>query len=153
TRRSQAAQAAPESVNALQDGAYARRAAAPVTPWTPKVTDTWQWQLTGTIDTKYNVNVYDIDLFDAPDSVIATLHNAGRHVVCYFSAGSAENWRPDYSKFKSSDLGNPLDGWAGEKWVDTRSANVRSIMAARLDLAKTRGCDGVEPDNVDGYQN
>src|SRR5205085_1877395 len=40
---------------------------------------------------------------------------------------------------------------AGEKWVDTRSANVRSIMAARLDLAKTRGCDGVEPDNVDAW--
>jgi hypothetical protein len=26
-------------------------------------------------------------------------------------------------------------------------------MAARLDLAATRGCDGVEPDNVDGYSN
>ena len=153
TLRSQNAQAAPEAVAALQDGAYAAAAAAPVTPWTPKVTDTWQWQLTGTIDTSYNVVVYDIDLFDAPDSVITSLHNSGRHVVCYFSAGSAENWRPDYSKFKPADLGNPLDGWPGEKWVDTRSANVRSIMASRLDLAKSRGCDGVEPDNVDAYQN
>jgi hypothetical protein len=149
TLRSQAAQAAPESVAALQAGAYA--VAPAVTPWVPKVTDTWQWQLTGTINTSYNVVVYDIDLFDAPDSVIATLHNQGKHVVCYFSAGSAENWRPDYSKFKASDLGNPLDGWAGEKWVDTRSANVRSIMAARLDLAQARGCDGVEPDNVDAW--
>jgi hypothetical protein len=26
-------------------------------------------------------------------------------------------------------------------------------MAARMDLAKSRGCDGVEPDNVDGYTN
>ena len=32
-------------------------------------------------------------------------------------------------------------------------ADVRRIMAARLDLAATRGCDGVEPDNVDGYSN
>ena len=152
TQRSQDAQAAPEAVAALQNGAYGASVFA-VTPWTPKVSDTWQWQLTGTINTSYNVVVYDIDLFDAPDSVITTLHNQGKHVVCYFSAGSGENWRPDYSKFKASDLGNPLDGWAGEKWVDTRSANVRSIMASRLDLAKTRGCDGVEPDNVDGYQN
>lgn len=26
-------------------------------------------------------------------------------------------------------------------------------MVARLDLAVSRGCDGVEPDNVDGYTN
>ncbi len=128
-------------------------AVAAATPWTPQVGDTWQWQLTGKIDTGYDVVVYDIDLFDAPDSVIASLHAQGKHVVCYFSAGSGENWRPDYASFKPSDLGNPLDGWAGEKWLDTRSANVRSIMSARLDRAQGRGCDGVEPDNVDGYTN
>ncbi len=121
--------------------------------WTPQVTDTWQWQLTGTINTSYNALVYDIDLFDTPDSTIASLHAQGRHVVCYFSAGSAENWRPDYGQFKSSDLGAPLDHWPGERWVDTRSANVRSIMRGRLDLAQSRGCDGVEPDNVDAYTN
>jgi hypothetical protein len=121
--------------------------------WTPQVTDTWQWQLTGNLNTSYNVLVYDIDLFDTPDSTIASLHAQGRAVVCYFSAGSAENWRPDYGQFKSSDLGRPLDGWPGEKWVDTRSANVRTIMRGRLDLAQSRGCDGVEPDNVDAWDN
>ena len=120
--------------------------------WTPQVGDTWQWQLTGTINTSYDVKVYDIDLFDVPDSVFNTLHNQGRAVVCYFSAGSAEDWRADYGQFKPADLGNKLGGWAGERWVDTRSANVRAIMKARLDKAKARGCDGVEPDNVDGYQ-
>jgi hypothetical protein len=30
---------------------------------------------------------------------------------------------------------------------------VRELMAERLDLAVERGCDGVEPDNVDGYAN
>lgn len=123
------------------------------TTWVPKVTDTWQWQLSGTINTSYNVTVYDIDLFDAPDSVMNTLRNQGKRIVCYFSAGSAENWRPDYNQFKAADKGNNLDGWAGEKWVDTRSANVRNIMKARLDKAKARGCDGVEPDNVDAYTN
>ena len=122
------------------------------TTWVPQLNDTWQWQLTGTIDTSYDVTVYDIDLFDVPDSVFATLHGQGRAVVCYFSAGSAEDWRADYSQFKPADLGNKLGGWAGERWVDTRSANVRAIMKARLDKAKARGCDGVEPDNVDGYK-
>jgi hypothetical protein len=121
--------------------------------WVPAQSDTWQWQLSGTIDTTYAVQVYDIDLFDAPQSTIASLQAQGRKVVCYFSAGSAENWRPDYSKFLASDLGNAVDGWAGERWVDTRSTNVRNIMAARLDLAVSKGCNGVEPDNVDGYTN
>lgn len=121
--------------------------------WVPKPSDTWQWQLTGNINTSHAVKVYDIDLFDAPQSVFAALRAQGKYIVCYFSAGSSENWRPDFGKFRAADLGNPLDGWAGEKWLDTRSANVRKIMAGRLDLAKRRGCDGVEPDNVDGYTN
>ena len=122
-------------------------------PWVPNIADTWHWQLTGTINTSYKAKIYDIDLFDTPNSVLSTLHGQGKYVVCYFSAGSGENWRPDYAKFQAADLGNALGGWAGERWLDTRSANVRAIMSARLDLAKNRGCDGVEPDNVDAYTN
>ncbi|HEX5685750.1 MAG TPA: endo alpha-1,4 polygalactosaminidase [Ideonella sp.] len=139
---------------ATTTAAFADRSTEPARlPWVPKVTDTWQWQLTGTINTSYDVNVYDIDLFEAPDAVMNKLHSEGRAIVCYFSAGSAENWRPDYNQFKPADLGKNLDGWPGERWVDTRSANVRKIMKARLDLAKQRGCDGVEPDNVEAYNN
>jgi hypothetical protein len=129
--------------------------AAATAGWIPQVTDQWEWQLgSTTIDTKYNVKVYDIDMYDAlPSNIISTLHAQGRVVVCYIDVGTAENWRADYSKFKPADLGNNVAGWAGEKWVDTRSANVRSIMSARIADAKTRGCDGVEPDNVDGYTN
>ncbi len=121
--------------------------------WAPAQSDTWQWQLNGTIDTAYPAHVYDIDMFDAPQSVIDSLKAQGHRVVCYFSAGSAESWRPDYGKFLPSDLGNNVKGWAGERWIDTRSANVRQIMQARLDFAVSKGCDGVEPDNVDGYTN
>jgi len=121
--------------------------------WIPSVTDTWQWQLTGTLDTSLAVNVYDIDLFDTPQSTIDALKARGVRVVCYFSGGSSENWRADFKKFAAADMGNNLDGWAGERWLDTRSSNVRAIMQARLDLAKKKGCDGVEPDNVDGYTN
>ncbi len=123
------------------------------TRWMPSVTDTWQLQLQGAINTGYNVAVYDIDLFDTPQATIDALKAQGRRVVCYFSAGSSENWRPDFPQFKAADMGHALDGWAGERWLDTRSANVRAIMQARMDLAKSKGCDGVDPDNVDGYTN
>nr|WP_233474139.1 endo alpha-1,4 polygalactosaminidase [Cupriavidus pauculus] len=121
--------------------------------WMPSVDDTWQLQLQGTINTSYNAAVFDIDLFDTPQATINALKAQGKRVVCYFSAGSSENWRPDFSKFKAADMGNALDGWAGERWLDTRSANVRAVMMARMDLAKSKGCDGVDPDNVDGYTN
>ncbi|KQN81218.1 endo alpha-1,4 polygalactosaminidase [Sphingomonas sp. Leaf62] len=121
--------------------------------WRPTTATTWQWQLSGTIDTRYAVDAYDIDLFDAPTATIASLHAAGRRVICYFSAGSSENWRSDDGEFTAADRGATLDGWAGERWLSVTSTNVRRVMALRLDLAKAKGCDAVEPDNVDGYAN
>lgn len=124
---------------------------APAAWYVPPATATWQWQLSGTVNTTYPVNVYDIDLFDSPTGLIANMQAGGRRVVCYFSAGSHEDWRPDAGAFRSADLGNVLGGWPGERWLDIRSADVRRLMAARLSLALQKGCDAVEPDNVDGY--
>lgn len=121
--------------------------------WRPLAADTLQLQLRGTLNTSYNVAIYDIDLFDNTAEAIAKLKGAGHKVVCYFSAGSSEDWRQDNGRFTAADKGTALVGWPGENWLDTRSANVRNIMKARLDLAVTKGCDGVDPDNVDGYTN
>jgi hypothetical protein len=121
--------------------------------WQPTPGTTWQWQLQGSIDISWDVAMYDIDLFDVPEATITGLQDAGRVVICYFSAGSYEEWRPDADDFPSSVLGNPLDGWPGEVWIDFRDQELRDVMAARLDLAVEKGCDGVEPDNVDGYTN
>ena len=96
--------------------------------------------------------MYDIDLFDVSANVITQLHNSGRVVICYFST-QYEDWRPDASKFVSSILGSNLDDWPGERYVDIRSSVLRTIMTERLDLAVSKGCDGVEPDNVDSYAN
>ena len=118
----------------------------------PGLATSWQLQLSGDVNTTYDVDVYDIDLFDAVDK-IAGLHARGKKVICYFSAGSAENWRNDYTNFNAADMGDPLANWPGETWLDIRSDNVRAIMLARLDLAVTEQCDGVEPDNMDAYSN
>ena len=125
----------------------------PEAPWSPAPGTTWFWQLQGEVSPPAGVAMVDIDLFDTAASTIADLQAAGHVVICYFSAGSWEDWRPDAGDFDAADLGNPLDGWPGERWLDVRSASVRSRMEARIQLAADRGCDGVEPDNVDGYQN
>ncbi len=124
------------------------------TIWQPPPGTSWQWQLSGSIDTSFNVQMVDIDLFDAPQSVINQLHADGRTVICYFSAGSWEDWRDDAADFPASLLGKPLDGWPDEKWLDIRQLDALGpLMQGRLDVAVQKQCDGVEPDNVDGYRN
>lgn len=124
-----------------------------VTAWRPAVATSWQWQLTGEIDTSLDVDAFDVDLFEVSDETIAALHDRDRIVICYFSAGSHEDWRGDADGFPAAAIGSPLDGWPGERWLDIRDEGTREVLAARLDLAAARGCDGVEPDNVDGFAN
>ncbi|XP_041356005.1 uncharacterized protein LOC121373427 [Gigantopelta aegis] len=114
---------------------------------------TFQWQLTQTVDTSVSADVFDIDLFITSAATMSTLKSSGKIVICYFSAGSYENWRPDVGSLPSSVLGNTLHGWPDEKWWNVTDDDVRDVISARLDMAVTKGCDGVEPDNVDAYDN
>ncbi len=129
---------------------------APITQgqWSkPALQSTWHWQLTGTLNTAYSVDLYDVDLFDTSTAQIQQLQAQGRWVICYFSAGSYEQWREDVSDLSESTLGETLDGWADERWWDIRTEAVQAVIESRLQLALTKGCDGVEPDNMDAYQN
>ena len=119
----------------------------------PAVDVNAQVQLQGTPNISYDVELYVLDLFDTDSAVIDALHADGRKMICYFSAGTFENWRDDAGRFTAADKGRRLGNWPGERWLDIRSQNVRAIMADLLDLAVQRGCDGVDPDNVDGYSN
>lgn len=122
--------------------------------WQPKPGTTWQWQLLEPVNISHDVTMYDIDLFDTPQEIIDELHDDGRIVICYFSAGSWEDWRADAGEFPNAVLGETLDGWEDERWLDIRAIDLlEPVMGARLDLAVEKNCDGVEPDNVDGYAN
>jgi len=132
------------------------------TLWRPSINATWQIVLkeplalpTAASPISPSVSIFDIDLFTNNASIIATLHGLQKRVICYFSAGSYEPDRPDSSSFQPGDMGKELDGWPGEKWLDIRisNANVRDIMKKRIQLASEKGCDAIDPDNVDGYQN
>jgi hypothetical protein len=93
--------------------------------------------------------VVDVDLFDTPAATVSMLKRAGKRNVCYFSAGSWEDWRPDAAKFPAIVKGKAYDGWAGEKWLDIRRWDILGpIMTARIDLCKRKGFDAVDPDNV-----
>lgn len=124
------------------------------TIWQPNPGTTYQLQLQGEVSTEWDVEMYDIDLFDTPIETIEKLHEEGRIVICYFSAGSYEDWREDADEFPESVLGEPLEGWEGEFWLDIRQIDLLApLMQARLDLAVEKNCDGVDPDNVNGYTN
>jgi hypothetical protein len=123
------------------------------TIWHPASVTSWQIQLTGTVDTTLDVQMFDLDLFDVDAGVVASLHQKGAKVICHTSAGSFEDWRSDAASFPASVLGNP-HGSAGERWLDIRATDLLGpIMKARLDSCRSKGFDGVDLDNVDGYTN
>lgn len=145
------------------------------TLWKPAPGTSWQWQITETVDTSLDVVMYDVDLFDAvptPRSyqvpgfgtvmvpagenpgIIDTLHAQGRVVICYMDSGAFESYRPDAALFPKSVIGAQTyaetgDPWEGEHWLDIRKSSwpkFEPLIAARMDLAKSLGCDGIEPD-------
>jgi hypothetical protein len=128
---------------------------ANVEAWQPALNTSWQWQLDDLpVDQALNVDMYDIDLFDNDATIVAALHAQGRQVVCYMNAGGWEDWRPDAGQFPAEVIGANLDNWEGERWLDIRRIDVIGpIMEARMDLCVTKGFDGVEPDNIDGFLN
>src|SRR3989304_4596952 len=81
-------------------------------------------QYSGDIDIDQRVDVYNLDLFDTDSVMIRQLHKRGIFVMCYFSAGSFEDWRADAALFPKEILGNDMEGWPGEIWLDIRQIDL-----------------------------
>lgn len=145
--------------------------------WQPKPGTSWQWQIVGRVTAPFrNVSMYDVDLQDAMPSrtrvhvagfgsvtwprgvnagVIDGLHADNRMVICYLDSGAYEKYRPDAGLFPKRAIGNTT-GWAGERWLDIRPGQrdaFAPIIWARFRLAKSIGCDGVEPDENNPWGN
>jgi hypothetical protein len=127
--------------------------------WQPEVGTPWQIILSevvkvpkaGVSSMTPDVPIWDMDLFENSKSTITAMQKGGKKVICYFSAGSWENWRKDKDSFPKKDLGKVMDGWPDERWVNISSVAVRAIMVQRIKLAAEKGCDAIDPDNMDGY--
>lgn len=142
--------------------------------WTPTQQDRWLYQL-GSVAPRLNAcvkpwngrrggrcvkpTVWALDLYGADGvtvnrAAVGAIHGVGGHAVCYLSAGSLEDWRPDARQFPRAVIGSALDGWPGEKWLDTRAlSSLRPLMEARADRCVDAGFDAIDWDNVDGYTN
>jgi len=125
--------------------------------WTPQAGEKWQIILSGEPETSSltpgDAEVWDLDLFNTDAATISAIKAQGKGVICYFSAGTSEPDRPDLGSLASSAIGAALPDWPGENWLDIRSDNVVEIMKSRIQLASQKGCDAVDPDNMDGYSN
>jgi hypothetical protein len=122
-----------------------------VSQWQPKPGNTWQYQLSGKVDISIDAEVFDIDMVETAQSDIQALHDKGRKVVCYFDT-AYEPGRSD-SKALEPYKGNPVDGWPGQYWLDVRQKAVVDVMLARIAVAESKDCDGVEADDVDARSN
>ncbi|HKM53617.1 MAG TPA: endo alpha-1,4 polygalactosaminidase, partial [Isosphaeraceae bacterium] len=144
-------------------------AVAPAGRWIPPLGNVpWQWEIDHPLDlgsasdmgtgvTTYggaaapNPVVYDIDGFDNSAATVAALHARGFHVICYIEVGAAENYRPDYSQFPASTLGNALQGYPNERYLDIRSSAVVGVIENRIAMCAQKGFDAIEPDIDDSY--
>ena len=169
-------------------------AAAPAQSWEPPAGARWQYQLessdkslksTGGIDVNIcqppagggrcvRPQVFDIDLYEdgqvsgndhtVNTAAVNAIHRRGGHAVCYLSAGTAENFRPDYDKYVQFDrthghslIGKPFSGrFPNEYWLNLNNNRGQRDFILRQLAARTRKCanagfDAVEFDNVETY--
>ncbi|MER5813126.1 endo alpha-1,4 polygalactosaminidase [Streptomyces sp. NPDC002033] len=128
-------------------------APAPGQRWQPKPGTAWQWQLSGKLDTSFDVPVYDVDGFNTSQEQVTALKRAGRRTICYISTGAWEDFRPDSGDFPE-DMRGKGNGWKGERWLDVRRlTDLERLMGKRFDMCRDKGFDAVEPDNMDAYHN
>jgi hypothetical protein len=114
----------------------------------------WQYQLQGSIDRSNPARVFDVDGEGTPAATVQALKRDGRYVVCYFSAGTYEDFRSDSRGFPAGIRGRAVEGFGNERWLDIRRLSVVApVLRARMRACARKGFDAVEPDNVDGYDN
>lgn len=123
--------------------------------WAPgPTTEPWQFQLQGKIDSSIPAPVYEVDGFDVSARTVRELQARGRKVICYIDVGSWERYRSDAGRFPRSVIGKTYEGYPNERWLDIRRfRKFAGPLKSRIRMCARKGFDGLEPDNVAGYEN
>lgn len=126
----------------------------PKTWWQPEATPVlrWDWQI-GHLKPvpNHDIDVYNVDI-DTDPSALEALRNTGAKLICYFSVGTVETWRPDANQFPPGIVGEHYAQYPDESWLNYREIDqLALIMLARLDRCAARGFHAVEADNVDAF--
>eukprot|EP00122_Pirum_gemmata_P005332 Pgem_evm1s4853 len=116
----------------------------------------WSLKAWGGSDTTDNVALVDTDMFNTDKDTIQKYKDQGLTVICYISVGTIEPKRPDvesneeaWDEIKSKKM----DDW-DEWWIDiTKLDSIKPLMEPRFQEAKDKGCDGIEADNIDCFEN
>ncbi|MEP3347705.1 MAG: endo alpha-1,4 polygalactosaminidase [Litoreibacter sp.] len=113
----------------------------------------WDWQLTEPLDLSIRATLLVTDMDGVTSEQIAELAARGVRSVCYVSVGTREDYRDDVDAFPAHVLGKQLGDWPDEVYIDIRAPEILSIMKARIDRCASMGFAGVEPDNIDLFEN
>ncbi|GLI60015.1 hypothetical protein VaNZ11_002079 [Volvox africanus] len=156
---------------------------SPSAVWRPSGGLRWQWQLSGVdfkpmLRTKPQVVDVDVDMAPTLLTQAAELgiNRSAFKLICYFSVGTFElhrvaadakrgiSWTALEQQLGGSAVPGPLylsymePPFSDERWfaidqADTRALLVNQVMVPRMRSAVAAGCDGIEMDNVDAYDN
>lgn len=125
--------------------------AEPVDVYLPSEDARWLAQLDGAVDTEQTADFFYLDPEQQRPEDLTALHEQGRHYLCYLSAGTVESFRDDAELFPARAIGNVMQGFPNERWLDVRDAEVQRLMALRIARLAAMGCDGVVPASLTGY--
>jgi hypothetical protein len=141
-------------INSWENLKPQRAIATNAADWIPKLGQRLQIQYTNyPIDLSVDADIFAVDLFEISRVSIDELHMAGKKVICYLNTGSWEEYRPDAGDFAAEIIGKEYVGWPGERWLDiSRYELFAEIMEKRFDLALQKGCDGIDADNMQNFE-
>lgn len=144
-----------------------------VTGWEPAGNERWIFQNYETtlanggliLDTDWNraltpgfvvIPLYssdpDVDPLSTKD--IDRYHEQNIRVVCSVVAGYWDRNAPDSIDFSPSMIGRSVWGDADRRWLDVRNTGVRDLIATRIAVAASIGCDAIDASYLElWYQN
>lgn len=84
--------------------------------------------------------------------LVDAFHARGIKVIAYVSVGTFELYRPDLNLLPPEIVGNIYPAWPDEQFLDIRQIEkMKPFITSRFDMIKSKGFDGIEPDNIDTY--